>query len=885
MGRGTRLGPYEVMEPLGAGGMGEVYRARDTRLGRDVAVKVIGTRREHSAAASARFEREWHIVAGLSHPNIVALYDVGQQDGLTFAVMELVAGETLRQRVRGGPLAARKAIELGIQIARGLDAAHRVGIVHRDLKPENLVITPGGHVKILDFGLARPAEGEPAGGGSTETAALVTDAGTVLGTAGYMAPEQARGEPADHRADIFSFGAVLYEILTGRLAFGGATAVERMHAVLTIEPDLTRLAAMYPSLRHVVMRCLEKRPDDRFSSAHDLAFALEAVGEASAATAPLIGPSPGSRRWLRHAGLIVALVAMLVTGVALGRGFAPRLATGPVAAPGLRSQIEGPPGHLGELAFSPDGAMLAAVAWGSDFLATIWVRPAAGAEWRQVAATSMRYQAWCAWAPDSRSLLYPSLVDGSARLRVIDVQTGTVRTLDDPTAAGEGPSPLTSTRVGGAWSRSAGLLIGGQRLRKVSVASGAHEDAVETDASVQWQAWPSFLPDGTSFIFTQDSTDQSRRGIFLGRTGSPRVTRLLPVVGNARLSPSGHLLYARGDALMAAPLDLATERLTGEPRLVASGLPVVEGFSWISVSPRDEVAFATAGTRVVRSELIVFDRTGKRLDELGELRSLAELALSPDARRIAVLQSGRPIDLIDVQKGPHVAVGRPPAGRWVGSPAWSPDGRRIAATLYEPPTGRHLAFIEVATGQVAVVLRPDRARWPQAWSADGREIVVAVWEPTGASLWAVRADAPRTERRLSPEGPVSVRDATLSPDDRWLAYDSNETGEFEIYLQSFDRPTERRRVSPDGGGAPTWSRNGREILYVRPDGMLMAVPVRPPMETGAPIALFKMPIDPRRPGKQYVVLPEGRLVANVPSAAQEPSVATLLTHWTALRGE
>ena len=489
-------------------------------------------------------------------------------------------------------------------------------------------------------------------------------------------------------------------------------------------------------------------------------------------------------------------------------------------------------------------------------------------------------------APDGRSVMYPSLVDGSARLRVIDVRTGAIRTLDDPTAAGEDDSPLTYMRVGGAWSRSAGLLIGGRRLRLLSVTSGAHEDAVEADASVKWQAWPSFLPDGTSFIFTQDSTDQSRRGIFLGRTGSRRVTRLLPVVGNARVSPSGHLLYARDDALMAAPLDLATERLTGEPWLVASGLSVLEGFSWISVSANDEVAFATAGTRAVRNELIVFDRTGKRLDELSELRSLAELALSPDARRIAVAQSvGRPIDLIDVQKGPRVAVGRPPPGGRFGSVAWSPDGRRIAATLYEPPTERNLAFVEVATGQVAVVLRPDRARWPQAWSADGREIVVAVWEPAGASLWAVRADDPGTERRLSPEGPVSVRDATLSPDDRWLAYDSNETGEFEIYLQSFDRPTERRRVSPNGGGAPTWSRNGREILYVRPDGMLMAVPVSAPMETGAPIALFKMPIDPSRPGKQYVVLPEGRLVVNVPSPVQEPSVATLLTHWPALRGE
>ena len=247
----------------------------------------------------------------------------------------------------------------------------------------------------------------------------------MLGTAGYMAPEQARGEPADHRADIFSFGAVLYEMLTGRLAFGGATAVEKMHAALTADPDLTPLAVTYPGLRHVVMRCVEKRPDDRFSSAHDLAFALEAAAQGSAATAPLTGRATGSRWWVRRAGLIAALATMLVTGVALGRGFAPGPASGTdVPAPGLRSQLEGPPGYLGELAFSPDGAMLAAVAWGLDGQAAIWVRPAARAEWRQVAPTNMRYQAWCAWAPDSRSVLYPSLVDGQAHGHLVEVRCG-----------------------------------------------------------------------------------------------------------------------------------------------------------------------------------------------------------------------------------------------------------------------------------------------------------------------------------------------------------------------------------------------------------------------------------------------------------------------------
>ena len=276
---GTRLGPYEIVSPLGAGGMGEVYRARDPRLGREVAIKVLAADLTGSPQAAARFEREWHVVASLSHPNILSLHDVGQHDGFTFAVMELVPGETLRQRLTSGALPARKALEYAIQIARGLGAAHQAGIVHRDLKPENIIVTPDGHVKILDFGLARPQRDSNPDGSTA--LADITDSGVVLGTRSYMAPEQARGEATDQRSDIFSFGAVLYEMLTGSRAFTGASPVEVLHAVIASEPDASKLSSTHPAVRRIVTRCLEKRPEERFTSAHDLAYALETAGDAS----------------------------------------------------------------------------------------------------------------------------------------------------------------------------------------------------------------------------------------------------------------------------------------------------------------------------------------------------------------------------------------------------------------------------------------------------------------------------------------------------------------------------------------------------------------------------------------------------------------------------
>ena len=451
----------------------------------------------------------------------------------------------------------------------------------------------------------------------------ITESGVVLGTRSYMAPEQARGGATDQRADIFSFGAVLYEMLTGSRAFTGASPVEVLHAVIASEPDASKLSSTHPAIRRIVTRCLEKRPDERFTSAQDLAYALEAAGDALSSTGgePV---SPVRVDWKRRNIKALVAVALLAAGAAIGYLLKPDHEThntGRSVVP-LRVQIQGPPGNAGEAFFSPDGRKIAAIADSVDGETAIWVRDSGGGEWRKV--TSMNAHTgggWCEWSPDGQSLLYPELANGLARLRIVNVESGSVRTLqEDPFAELEAAgrhNVLTEDPVGGAWSRESGVLIGGPRLRLVSPETGAARDAIGADPTVQSQLWPSFLPDGRSFVFTQDGPDANKRGIFLGQIGSDTTTRILSVVGNARVTASGHLLFVQNSALMAAPFDLRTRTVIGEPRLIAD-LSGTAG-SWFSVSPANALAVPTTDTEYWPvGTLQVFGRAGIKKRQLGE---------------------------------------------------------------------------------------------------------------------------------------------------------------------------------------------------------------------------------------------------------------------------
>jgi eukaryotic-like serine/threonine-protein kinase len=883
---GTRLGPYEIVGPLGAGGMGEVYRARDTRLRREVAIKVLAADLTGSPQAAARFEREWHVVARLSHPNILSLYDVGQHDGFTFAVMELVPGETLRQRLTSGALPARKALEYAIQIARGLGAAHQAGIVHRDLKPENVIITPDGHVKILDFGLARPESGSTPDG---STALVdITDAGVVLGTRSYMAPEQAKGEATDQRSDIFSFGAVLYEMLTGSRAFTGASPVEVLHAVIASDADASKLSPTHPAVRRIVTRCLEKRPEERFTSAHDLAYALEAALDAlSGSSSEQI--SLERVNWKLRGLQVIVAAALLGAGVATGYLLRPDRGTHDTrrrAIP-LRVQIQGPPGTTaGEALFSPDGRKVAALADSVAGDPAIWVRDSSGGEWRKVTTVNAHMGAdWCEWSPDGQSLLYPGLVNGLARLRIVNVESSSVRTLqEDPFAEFEAAgrhNVLTEGPAGGAWSRESGILIGGPRLRLVSPETGAARDAVDADPSVGSQVWPSFLPDGRSFVFTQVSDDANKRGIFLGQVGSSYATRIVNVVGNARVTDSGHLLYNRNGALMAAPLDLQTRTLTGEPRSVASNLPVYLDRTWFSVSPANALAVPTTDTEGdwPVGTLQVFDRAGLRKRQLGDPEQYAEIQLSPDGRRLAV-NSSSPLSVLDLQQGLRVPLQTVGTEFQLGSPAWA-GNETVLVTQYTRQGRRNLASINTATGELRVLLDMAIARFPQTWASHSREIVAVRWEPDGTSLWALPEASPQDGRRLSRPGPYGVSSASLSADERWLAYASDETGKSEVYVQPFDELGERRRISSNGGTQPLWRQDGRELFYLDPDGAVIAVPMSTAMVPGQPARLFTLGTSGS--AHEYAVMPDGQsFVAIVPAQKQAAWSISVLTDWTAL---
>jgi Tol biopolymer transport system component len=872
--------------------MGEVYRARDSRLGREVALKVVAAELVGDELAGARFDREWRAVARLSHPNVVALYDIGQHEDLTFAVMELVSGGTLRQRLAAGPLSAQKAVEVGVQIARGLAAAHEAGIVHRDLKPENVSITPSGHVKILDFGLAggTPLARTAAAGGIDTASLALTGKGVVLGTRSYMAPEQVRGEPVDQRTDIFAFGAVLYEMLTGHRAFMGSSAIETLHAIVAGEPDLSPLSSTHPSVRRIAIRCLEKRPDDRFTSAHDLGYALEAAAEGLSGTGavPLLGSRPV---WVRWAGLVIVAAALLLAGFAidqLWRTPASSRAAGQ-GPPPIRAQIEGPPGVLGEMGVSPDGTMLAAIAY-SRSESILWVRAAGGTGWRRLAALNMRDAAWFAWSPDSRSVCFPALVDQTTQLQIADLASGVVRSVElQPVRTGTAtnerdPLDMGRVRVGGAWSRTAGILIGGARLRVVSVETGTVSDALAANPSVTSQLWPSFLPDGKTFVFTQNASSGADRGVFLGALGSRQPARLLTAPVNAQVAPSGWLLYPENRALMAARFDFASGRRGAVSRLVAALPSAFGNFSWFALGPGGTLLLPADRRGLMRlGQLQIFSRRGAPSATIGGRDPYIAVNLSRDGRRLAIETGRNALDVIDIDRGLRVPLGITQPGQWLTNPVWSPDGRHVAATRNaggsEPE--RNLVTVDASTGQVTVLIKTARARWPQAWSRSGREIVVTLWETYGASLWAVSAKAPHGERRLSPEG-VPVARASLSPDDRWVAYDSSESGEYEVYVQPFEGGGERRRVSRRGGIQPLWRDNGRELFYLERDGTLMSVPVSPAMEPGVPVALFPIHPAPEPFLREYAVLPGGdRFIAVVPLATEAPDRVTLLTDWLA----
>jgi serine/threonine protein kinase len=881
---GTRLGPYEVLSPLGTGGMGEVYRARDTRLGRDVAVKVLPASFSTDTDRLHRFQQEACAAGSLNHPNILSIHDIGTHNGAPYVVSELLEGETLRKRLSGMTLPYRRAIDYGLQLAHGLAAAHEKGIVHRDLKPENIFITKDGRVKILDFGLAKLIQ---ANGNECQTdiptRRVDTDPGIVMGTVGYMSPEQVRGQGVDHRSDIFAFGAILYEILSGQRAFHGDSPADTMSAILREEPpDLSATNHnVSPALERLVDHCLEKNPDERFHSARDLAFALEALSaSAISSTETVRMPPPAGRRFVSRE-FIAWSVATLLLLVAI-----------PLAIIALRSTPATPsevsrfyifPAEKtffgGATDFiSPDGRKFVFNVIGTEGRPQLWIRSIDSLTARPIPGTEMGVQGF--WSPDSRYIAF--FADG--KLKKVDVSGGAVQTLAD-----------SQTTRGGTWSKNGEILFTpafSGALFRVSASGGNFTAVTKVDPSraESGHFWPQFLPDGHHFIYLARTAKPETTGIYLGSLESPESRMLVQSDAGARFAQPGYLLFLKERVLMAQPFDPDKLQLSGEPSMVAEqiGYNAQNGRSFFCVSDNGILVYRTGVFAL--SRLAWFDRKGKELGSAGQASPLLSPALSPDEKRVAMVRAdpstGSDIWLLDLARLNSSRLTFDPAID--SNPVWSPDGSRIVFSSNRAGPYNLYWKSSSGAGNEELLLKSETAKFVTDWSSDGRLILyMDSGAITGSDIWALPVSGDQKPFPIV-QSSFNETQGRLSPDTHWIAYVSNESGISEIYVQNFPPAGGKWMVSINGGFQPRWRGDGKELFYYSVDSKLMAVPVKTNgnnFEAGSPVALFLVRVlsGPPTGGAGYTVTHDGqRFLVNVLAEESSPSPAVVVQNWTAL---
>jgi Tol biopolymer transport system component len=856
---GTLLGPYEILAPIGAGGMGEVYRARDTRLDRTVAVKILPEHLPATLNLRQRFQREARIISSLSHPHICALYDVGQQDDIDYVVMEFLEGETLAQRLDRGPLPLDELFTAAIAIADALARAHREGVIHRDLKPGNIMLTRSG-AKLLDFGLAK-AESPVSGlaPGLTRTTPI-TQAGTILGTCQYMSPEQVQGSAADARSDIFAFGAVLYEMATGRKAFGGESPVSILSAILEKEPEpvQTLRPIAPPGLDRLIRSCLVKDPESRWQSARDLRIELEAIREGGDRVAE------GARTHRRElAAWALALVAMLG---GLGTWlFRPEPAG--ESPPTLRTSLLPPAGMSFapyNFAISPDGSRVAFVSIAPDGRNALWVRSLDGRGAQQVNdSDGAKYPFW---APDSRRVGF----FGAGQLKIADTSTGAIQSLC--------PAPLGR---GAAWNTEGTILFAPSvdgPLFRVSDRGGRPEQVTRVDPqSGKAHRWPVFLPDQKQFLFFEEwgvVSDPRPDGIYAGSLESGDTKLVSADLFRSVAFVSGHLLYTQDFSLMAQPFDPQGLKFTGPAvRVLDQELKpeVAFGHGNFSASSNGVLIFPSLGDSV--TELMWYAADGKPLGRIPE-SAPNHPQLSPDGRFLAFSSdepNGRSsIRVYDLVRG--IGTRLTDGGR-EGSPIWSPDGKMIA---YHSEEERVYSLFEIPTsgsGKAQLLLRGQRMI-PSHYSPDGRYLVYMTFE-TGAPSLGVYD---RVERRSTVSHPGG--EAQYSPDGKWLVF-SSVAG---VVVEAVAGGETRIPISGLAGAQPRWSRDGRRIFYFAPDRKLMEVPVEVRngvFSAGVPRPLFQTHVvAPRFAFFQYDVTPDSqRFLVN---SLKPEAPLTIVSGWPAL---
>ena len=856
---GSRLGPYEILASLGAGGMGEVYRARDTRLQRMVAIKVLSSDLHADPDRRRRFQREARTVAALSHPHIGGLHDIGEDDGIDFLVLELVEGETLAARLAARPLALSEALAYGEQIAQALDHAHRHGIVHRDVKPQNVMLTKTG-AKLLDFGLARLAQpiGAPSGIPPTATAPLTVE-GALLGTLPYMAPEQLEGREADPRSDLFAFGAVLYEMVAGRRAFEGTSPATIIGAVLKDQPPpMSALQSLTPpGLERLVRRCLEKDPERRCGCAHDVRLELQSI---AAEPQTGVARSASPRLTGRRAVAVALLVALAVlTGVAMGSRLR---ADPPDAALPIRFQVPAPNNwSTVDPVLSPDGRLLVLGPRNDSDRRSLWLRPLDAEVATELPGTDGATYPF--WSPDGRTIAFFA----GGKLKRLDVAGGTPIVICDA----ENPR-------GGSWNQ-AGVIVFAPSpvspLMRVNASGGAAAPLTTLDGPVESShRWPHFLPDGDHFLYMVFAAQDANRSVLrVGSLANPAGSQLLQGATEGRYA-DGLLFFVRDEVLLAQPFDHSRRTFQGEPRAVGpSPWYLATGHFAFSVSRSGTMAYHPRGSsQQIVSRLTWLARDGRPLGTIGEAGDYSFPAIAPDQNRVVVTRADNRSSDIYLFEGPRWTAVRLTTSQLPDyAPVWSPEGRRIAyASTPVLGGGTNLALLstEGAAAPTDVHASP-LTMLPRGWSADGALLFQMVNSSGLISLWTTRTGT-RQEPVAFKNDAFNYSHASVSPDGRWIAYATDVSGRYEVNVDSF--PTAGRRSPvPGGAGAhePRWRHDGKELYYLSADGMLVATTFepgdRPTFGDPKPLFRLRLPstIVPRPLATHYDVARDGRFLAAV----------------------
>ena len=881
---GNRLGPYEIVGPLGAGGMGEVYRAKDTRLGRNVAVKILPAHLSDNAEVRERFEREARAISSLNHPHICTLYDIGREGDADYFVMELLDGETLAVRLERGPLKLEETLKVAAQIAEALAAAHKEGIVHRDLKPGNIALTKSG-AKVLDFGVAKLRD-EALIDNVTRTTPL-TSQGAMLGTVPYMSPEQLEGKPVDHRADLFAFGAVLYEMLTGKRAFEGASQASVIASILKEDPrPVCQVIPTTPvALDRVVTSCLAKNPDERWQSAADLARELRWIGGGTGAVlAGTAAVAAGASRPAQRARLawIVALVATIaaVSAIAMPRT---RTRTRPTVSPGAltRFSIASPESVTlvadgANARISPDGRILAFSASSASGSVSFWVRPLDSLVARPLTGTEDGGLPF--WSPDGRYLAY----FGNNKLSKALITGGSPEAI---CPSGEGR--------GGTWGSKGVIVFAPQAagpLFRVRESGGEVAPVTVLDEKRQetGHRWPCFLPDGKHFLFVTLPAKQGNFDVFVGSIDSHDRKFLFAASSAPIYAEPGYLIYMRDNTLVAQRFDAGGLATTGDPVSLGEA-PAPSGWTGApAVSASNDGVLARWGMGLPNTTLQWYDRAGKAVGEVPVPAGRFEgVRLSPNGKRLAAVRrsgvSASDIWLLDLERPvPSRFTFGPSINYW---PAWSPDGSRIAfASDRFGPEDIFVKSVDGAAEETAVLKGGALFKEASSWSADGKTIIFEQPDPkTGWDIYLASADGAGPPVPFLHSSGLE-RFGVVSPDGHWIAYDSDEAGRMEVFVQSFPVPGAKYQVSNGGVvyGNTRWTRGGKELMWMAADGftvMSAEVATGASFHAGEPRALFKLRAD--LVGVDFA--PDGeRILASTPvGRLQSPSI-TLEMNWPAL---